>query len=138
MIKLYREGVDGVFYWEAWDDGSGTAVVHEGRVGDRGRSTEVHDVDDFDTWVARAANAKRAEGFDDRAEEDLEIVAIQVPRASVPADLDAFEAMWDRLEHWSTRRSAGRGSGAARHGLIRTAHGLRRDRQSRDGADGPE
>jgi hypothetical protein len=100
MIKLYRDLPDGIQYWEAWDDGNGTAVVHEGRVGDPGQSTVVREVDDFADWVVGPADAKKAEGFEERPAEEHNVVAVQVPRDSVPSALEEVDATWTRLEHW--------------------------------------
>src|ERR1700722_20635929 len=37
MLKLYKRGRPGVRYWEAWKV-SGMVVVHEGKLGDRGKT----------------------------------------------------------------------------------------------------
>lgn len=68
MIKLYRRKPSGQLeYWETWDKGDGTFIVHSGIVGNRGSSEEVSS-----TFFSSAAKkiekgiaARKSEGFDE-------------------------------------------------------------------------
>ena len=66
MIKLYRRGpVDKLEYWETWDKGDGSFVVHCGAVGERGESNEISSTlfSSASKKVEKQIAAKKAQGF---------------------------------------------------------------------------
>lgn len=41
MIKLYKKTAQGTLYWEAWDDGNSSVVIHWGSLGQTGKSKDI-------------------------------------------------------------------------------------------------
>lgn len=64
MIKLYPSSPSGVVeYWETWEDRRGTAVVHEGPLGEPGSTAEVDCGGNFEAWATKRAEEKRRIGL---------------------------------------------------------------------------
>jgi hypothetical protein len=64
MLKLYKRGRTGIRYWEAWKV-PGMVVVHEGRLGDRGKTKRVIPKDGQTPaqCIQQAAAKPRAKGY---------------------------------------------------------------------------
>ena len=99
MIKLYRSDSGTVDYWETWpvEERPGTAVVHEGRLGEPGTSEEVTCGDDFAAWAARQADDKQQAGFRPLSDEEHDVLLIKWSAAVLP-DPRAIDPLWDELE----------------------------------------
>lgn len=97
--KLYRRTDDGLEYWESWVDDGGRAVVHSGRVGERGEVEEL-DQAEFTAYVARKTPELYAAGFRAIPDEEHAIVSVQWPRSALPEDTGALDELWDKIELW--------------------------------------
>jgi hypothetical protein len=96
--RLYREAGEGVEYWESWVNDDGTAVVHYGRLGERGQVEEFSDPDAFADYLGPRVRELHAEGFRNVPEDEHATVMLQWPRSAVPDDVDGTEELWDRVE----------------------------------------
>jgi hypothetical protein len=64
MLKLYKRGRTGVRYWEAWKT-PGMVVVHEGRLGERGKTRFLLPAERQrpERLIAEAATKPQAKGY---------------------------------------------------------------------------
>ncbi len=64
MLKLYKPGRGGTLYWEAWTD-AGRVVVHEGKLGQRGKARYVRPPKETTPkqFITRAAKEQRDLGY---------------------------------------------------------------------------
>ena len=97
--KLYRDTAEGVEYWESWVH-DGKAVVHYGKLGERGTMEEFSSLSEFADYLGPKSDELHAAGYRNVPEEEHEIVLAQWPRDVVPRDIDEMEALWDRIERW--------------------------------------
>lgn len=78
MLKLYKRGRTGVRYWEAWK-ARGMVVVHEGRLGERGKTRFL--LPDArqapERLIEEAATKPRAKGFAEVPMEEHHQVVVQ-------------------------------------------------------------
>ncbi len=102
MIKLYRRTTPGTLeYWETWDKGDGTYVVHTGVVGDRGTSGEISSslFSAASKKIDKEISARKAEGFDELDPEDEFTLLVEYPvdGFGTEEDLDKRYRLEDRL-----------------------------------------
>jgi hypothetical protein len=78
MLKLYKRGSRGILYWEAWTD-AGKVVIHEGKLGQRGRARYERPPKGttLKKFVATAAEAQRALGYEAIPIEEHHQVVVQ-------------------------------------------------------------
>ncbi len=96
--KLYRTSQDGaVEYWESWVEDGGRAVVHWGRLGERGE-VRSFDGDEFAAYLAPKVRALHAEGYRDVPEEEQAFLLVAWPPDALPYESDDVEVLWDRVE----------------------------------------
>jgi hypothetical protein len=91
MLKLYKRGRTGVRYWEAWKV-PGMVVVHEGKLGDRGK-TKYFFPEDGQTperCIKEAAAKPRAKGYAEIPldEQHQVVVQFRLKTWGSPADLE--------------------------------------------------
>jgi hypothetical protein len=91
MLKLYKRGRTGVRYWEAWNN-SGKVVVHEGKVGERGKTRFLilAKRQTPDHLIEQAALKARAKGFAEipMGEHYQVVVQYQLKTWGSPTDLN--------------------------------------------------
>ncbi len=80
MVRLYKRGIAGLEYWEAWADAAGTLLVHRGRVGERGTAESLAPcaVDPGERLAALVASRRRL-GFREPEMCELGLVLVQWP-----------------------------------------------------------
>ena len=98
--KLYRQTDDGVDYWESWVEDGGRAVVHWGRLGERGEVRKFDTTEEFTAYLAPKTMELHAGGFRNIPEEEHAFLLVMIPADAVPYATEDVEALWDRLEHW--------------------------------------
>jgi hypothetical protein len=98
--KQYRRTEDGVEYWESWVEEDGPAVVHWGRLGERGEVRRFEDRAEFSDYVRTKTFELHAAGFRAIDEEDHATVLVMIPPESLPYEAADVEALWARLESW--------------------------------------
>jgi hypothetical protein len=78
MLKLYKHGRGGIRYWEAWKV-QGMVVVHEGKLGDRGKTKYLipEDGQTPDQCIKEAAAKPRANGFAEIPPDEQHQVVVQ-------------------------------------------------------------
>jgi len=78
MLKLYKSSRTGVRYWEAWK-ASWAVVVHEGKLGERGRTRYLFPEDDQtpEQCIEEAARKPRAKGYAEIPREEQHQVVVQ-------------------------------------------------------------
>jgi hypothetical protein len=78
MLKLYKRGRGGVRYWEAWARGA-WVVVHEGKLGERGKvkHLEPQQGKTPDQVIAEAAEKPRAKGYAEIPREEQYQIVVQ-------------------------------------------------------------
>jgi hypothetical protein len=78
MLKLYKRGRGSIRYWEAWVRGA-WFVVHEGRLGDRGKvkHLEPQQGKTPEQVIAEAAEKPRAKGYAEIPTEEQHQVVVQ-------------------------------------------------------------
>lgn len=99
MLKLYRRDPDGFSYWEAWDDGSGSVVVHWGQLGSTGdsRSIPLRKGESASDRIEAEAAGPISEGYAPWPEDELIRVVVQYPPSEFGSDKDV-ETKWDAVE----------------------------------------
>jgi hypothetical protein len=93
MLKLYKRGRTGVRYWEAWDI-PGMVVVHEGKLGDRGKTKYLirEKGQTAKQCITEAARKPRAKGY-----------------AEIPTDDHYQVVVQYRLKTWGTAKDLAKG-----------------------------
>ena len=78
MLKLYKQGRGGMRYWEAWARGV-WVVVHEGKLGERGkvRHLEPQEGKTPEQMIAKAAETPRSKGYSEIPMEEHYQVVVQ-------------------------------------------------------------
>jgi hypothetical protein len=78
MLKLYKRSRSGIRYWEAWNY-MGMVVVHEGRLGDRGKKRFLIPDDDQtpEQSIQEAARKPRSKGYAEIATVDQYQIVVQ-------------------------------------------------------------
>jgi hypothetical protein len=91
MLKLYKRGRAGFRYWEAWK-ATWLVVVHEGKLGDRGKTRHMipEDGQTPELCIEEAAVGPRAKGYEEIPVEEQNQVVVQYRLKSwgSPADLE--------------------------------------------------
>src|SRR5262249_34494343 len=91
MLKLYKRGRNGVRYWEAWSL-FGTVVVHEGKLGERGKERFRAPAEDqsAEQFIEEAARKPRAKGYVEipRQERRQVVVQYRLETWGTPEDLE--------------------------------------------------
>lgn len=107
MLKLYKCGRTGVRYWEAWKV-TGMVIVHEGKLGDRGKTKYLIPKDGQTParCIAEAAAKPRAKGYAPVSIKDQHQVVVQyrLKTWGSPADLDKghkIEALFNECLGWT-------------------------------------
>lgn len=101
MLKLYRQKVGRLEYWEAWSSGSRISV-HWGVVGDRGQGAGVPRRRGVtaEVMIQELARWPLRNGYEERPEDDLPRVIVQYSPDRFPTgNFDEVERLWDDLEH---------------------------------------
>ncbi len=107
MLKLYKRGRRGVRYWEAWKI-PGMVVVHEGKLGDRGK-TDYLILDEGQTpeqCIEEAAQKPRAKGYAEipRDEQFQVVVQYRLETWGAPEDLKKghkIEGLFNECLGWT-------------------------------------
>lgn len=101
MIKLYRRAQDKFEYWETWDKGEGTLIVHSGLVGNRGSTEEVASsfFSNASKKVDKEIAARKSEGFTeiDPDDEFTLLVEYAIDGFGAEDDLDKRYRLEERL-----------------------------------------
>jgi hypothetical protein len=107
MLKLYKRSRGGIRYWEAWTDG-GHLVVHEGKLGERGKAKVViPKAAQSPAQCLREAAAKpRAEGYAaiPLGQQHQIVVQYRLETWGSPVDLDKghrIEALFNECLGWT-------------------------------------
>ena len=81
MLKLCHLTGDQPRYWETWDAGDGTHVVHWGVLGERGESKTVAEAGGQppEEQIQRDVDQRLEEGYAPADEEDYAVVLIEYP-----------------------------------------------------------
>lgn len=107
MLKLYKRGRTGVRYWEAWK-ALGMVVVHEGTLGDRGKTKSVipQDGQTPEQCLQKAAEKPRAKGYAEIPFDEQHQVVVQyrLKTWGSPADLaksHKIEGLFNECLGWT-------------------------------------
>lgn len=96
MLKLYKQTDDEIRYWEAWDTGNGSVMIHWGVLGDTGRSKELG-VENASAAVVieRESVAARADGFQEIDMDDHSQVIVQFKTKDAWGDTDDLDRRYE-------------------------------------------
>ena len=107
MLKLYKRVPAGILYWEAWTD-AGRVVIHEGRLGQRGKARYQRPPKGttLKQFIARAAKERCAQGYKAiRTEDHHQVVAqYQLNGWGSARDLDKaikIQGLFDECLGWT-------------------------------------
>jgi hypothetical protein len=94
MLKLYKVIENQLHYWETWETGKNSGLIHKGIAGDRGKDQEV--ATDYRNVIDRELERLVKEGYDEIPPEDMDSLLIEF-KAVKPSGKTAAEH-WERLE----------------------------------------
>lgn len=77
MVKLYKMGIDGLYYAECWNNDDG-ATEHTGKVGSRGKSKEVK-YDDWEVFIKEFIGRYEEQGYHAWSEDEEVWIVAQFP-----------------------------------------------------------
>ena len=90
MIKLYKHINKQTLYWEAWDAGNRSVVIHWGVLGDVGHNKNVNipKGESADTVIDRESKEPRSDGYKEIHIEDHTQIIVQFKTQGVWGDSD--------------------------------------------------
>ena len=93
MLKLYKEIEGQLHYWETWETGKGTGLVHKGIVGDRGKDKEIKA--DYRNFIDKEIERLVKEGYDEipLEEQGTLLIEFKVEGQGSKADLERREKL---------------------------------------------
>lgn len=102
MIKLYKRTGKQTLYWEAWDAGNRTVMIHWGTLGKTGRnkSIQIPKGASADTIIDRESKEPRSDGYEEIRIEDHVQIIVQFKTEDAwgnSADLDKRHSVEDIL-----------------------------------------
>lgn len=79
MLKLYKKNDNEILYWETWENKKGTHTIHWGTLGNEGDTSEIKRVlfKSADKRIKELIEGKKAEGYEEIAEDDHDILLIE-------------------------------------------------------------
>lgn len=117
MLKLYRETGNELSYWETWDEGTDTAIVHWGIVGEKGQSKEIKSslFSNFRKKNQQEINLKMKEGFYEINDEGLHrlIIEYNIEGMGTEKDLDKRHKLEDTMNEFLGWRGFGHCDGGS-------------------------
>lgn len=107
MLKLYKRNGAGILYWEAWTD-AGRVVIHEGRLGQRGKARYERRPKGTTAkqFITAAAQERHAQGYEAIPVDDHYQVVVQYPLKGQGSarDLDKaikIQGLFDECLGWT-------------------------------------
>jgi hypothetical protein len=107
MLKLYKRSRTGIRYWEAWER-LPMVVVHEGKVGERGKTRQILLDDDRTTgeFIEALAEKPRAKGYTEIPGDEQHQLVVQYPLKTWGSTKDLqkchrIEALFNECLGWT-------------------------------------
>jgi hypothetical protein len=101
MIKLYKSIDGALHYWETWEVGDGSAIIHWGVVGEKGQSEQIDggSSESADGKIRNLVEQRLAEGYSEVHEGDLCTLLIEyaVDGMGTTEDIDKRHRLEDRM-----------------------------------------
>jgi hypothetical protein len=94
MLKLYKVIENQLHYWETWETGENSGLIHKGIAGDRGKDQEVKT--DYRNVIDRELERLVKEGYDEILPEDMDTLLIEFKPKGATAK--TAPEHWERLE----------------------------------------
>lgn len=101
MIKLYKS-IDGrLHYWETWELGNGSAMIHWGAVGEKGQTEQIDSgiLSSADRKVQKLVDQRFLEGYVEVDEDELctLLIEYEVEGMGSTEDIDKRHRLEDRM-----------------------------------------
>jgi len=102
MLKLYKRADEGLYYWETWDKDSKTAIVHWGKVGERGAQRGVASgiFSNFRKTIQKEINERLTDGYQsiDIDKHHTLLIEYKIDDMGTPADLEKRSRLEQRMD----------------------------------------
>lgn len=99
MLKLYKEIEGKLHYWETWESGKNSGVIHKGIIGDRGKDKDIKA--DYRNYIEKEIERLVKEGYDEISmeEQDTLLIEFKVEGKGSKADLERREKLQELVDH---------------------------------------
>ncbi|MFT5262601.1 MAG: hypothetical protein ACI8YQ_001337 [Polaribacter sp.] len=99
MLKLYKEIEEQLHYWETWESGKDSGVIHKGTIGDRGKDKDIKT--DYRNFIDKEIERLVKEGYDaiPLEEHDTLLVEFKIEGNGSKADMERREKLQELIDH---------------------------------------